>query len=96
MPMNVELDAALAAHRFGLGEPDLAVVGNDPRAWLLQQIGPADPQRGTALASSLEALKNRPDFIRRGSREGGAAADTMDLQQRAQQRAEMHKDKVNS
>jgi uncharacterized protein (DUF1800 family) len=32
--------AAVAAHRFGLGEPDLAVVGADPARWLLKQLGP--------------------------------------------------------
>ncbi len=48
--------AAIAAHRFGLGEPDLAVVGADARAWLRAQIGPADPQRGSGLPSLAEAL----------------------------------------
>jgi len=48
--------AAIAAHRFGLGEPDLALVGEDARAWLRAQIGPADPQRGTGLPGLAEAL----------------------------------------
>ena len=39
---------ALAAHRFGLGEADLAVVGGDAIGWLRAQIGPADAQQPVA------------------------------------------------
>ena len=56
MKPSPALQAAIAAHRFGLGEPDLAALGNDPRAWLLAQIGPADVQRGTQLPGLVEAL----------------------------------------
>ena len=42
--------AAIAAHRFGLGEPSLAGLGDDAAGWLQAQIGPAEPQRGTDLA----------------------------------------------
>lgn len=48
--------AAIAAHRFGLGEATLATVGPDPAQWLLAQIGPADPARGDALPSTGQAL----------------------------------------
>ena len=48
--------AAIAAHRFGLGEPGLAALGADPRAWLLAQVGPADVQRGSQLPGLAEAL----------------------------------------
>ena len=48
--------AAIAAHRFGLGEPDLAVLGTDARAWLQAQIGPADPQRGAGRGAALPSL----------------------------------------
>ena len=41
--------AAIAAHRFGLAEPSLDVVGTDPQGWLLSQIGPADSARGDGL-----------------------------------------------
>ena len=51
------LHTAIAAHRFGLGEASLATVGPDPAAWLLDQIGPAEPQRGTDLPSGIEGLK---------------------------------------
>jgi hypothetical protein len=36
--------AAIAAHRFGLGEASLDVVRGDARGWLAAQIGPADAQ----------------------------------------------------
>jgi len=49
--------AAIAAHRFGLGEPDLGIVGGDVQGWLLAQIGPADPQRGTGLPSAADGLR---------------------------------------
>ena len=38
--------AALAAHRFGLGEARTSTVGGDATGWLLQQLGPAEAQRG--------------------------------------------------
>lgn len=41
--------AALAAHRFGLGERDLRPLGADPQGWLLAQIGSAEPQHGAGL-----------------------------------------------
>ena len=46
------LATALAAHRFGLGEADLAVVGADAAGWLLAQTGPAQPQRGDGLVTA--------------------------------------------
>ncbi|MES2957070.1 MAG: DUF1800 domain-containing protein [Pseudomonadota bacterium] len=54
--------AALAAHRFGLGEADLdGSVRGDPRAWLAGQIGAADPQR----SSTLETLPTAAEGLRR-------------------------------
>ena len=50
------LPAAIAAHRFGLGEASLDVVGNDPAQWLAAQIGPADTPRGDGLMSTAQAL----------------------------------------
>ena len=61
---RAEFQAALAAHRFGLGEADLATVGADPVAWLTAQIGAAEPQRGTGLASGLEGVKRYAEFLR--------------------------------
>ena len=49
-------NAAIAAHRFGLGEPRLDVVGDDPAAWLRKQIGPGDAPLGGPLPTSLQAL----------------------------------------
>lgn len=53
--MNVAA-AAIAAHRFGLGEASLSVVGSDAPAWLLAQIGPADVQVGIDLPDTATAL----------------------------------------
>jgi len=50
------LKAAIAAHRFGLGEATLAAVGTDPAAWLRGQIGPADPPAGGPFPTSAQAL----------------------------------------
>jgi len=51
------LEAAIAAHRFGLGEPTLRPLQSDPRGWLLAQIGPADPARGEALLDTRGGLE---------------------------------------
>ncbi len=50
------LHAAIAAHRFGLGEPSLAVVGDDAAGWLSAQIGPADAALGDGLLGTRDAL----------------------------------------
>jgi uncharacterized protein (DUF1800 family) len=50
------LDAAIAAHRFGLGEPALDAIGADPQQWLLAQIGPAEAARGDGLLNTTQAL----------------------------------------
>ncbi|MBL8324832.1 MAG: DUF1800 domain-containing protein [Rubrivivax sp.] len=65
--------AAIAAHRFGLGEPRLEVIGGDAIGWLQAQIGPAEPQRGTNLASGTEGLKRFAEFLR-DQRSRGATA----------------------
>ena len=64
-PQNSPIAAAIAAHRFGLGEPTLAAVGGDATGWLLAQIGAAEPQRGNALASGAEGLKRYVAFQQR-------------------------------
>lgn len=74
--MNFELHAAIAAHRFGLGEADLAQVGSDPQAWLLQQIGPADRQRGDRLADAAEGLRRHQLLQRRPVAPASAEAMT--------------------
>ena len=48
--------AAIAAHRFGLGEPTLSALQSDPQAWLLAQIGPADVARGEGLLTTDQAV----------------------------------------
>jgi uncharacterized protein (DUF1800 family) len=49
--------AALAAHRFGLGEPRLGGLGADAPGWLQHQVGPADSQVGTGLPDSAAGLR---------------------------------------
>ena len=52
------LHAAIAAHRFGLGEASLEAISGDPRQWLLAQIGPAEAPRGDGLLSTAQALEH--------------------------------------
>jgi uncharacterized protein (DUF1800 family) len=84
--MSATLQAAIAAHRFGLGEPDLTTVGGDPQGWLLQQIGPADAQRGDALPSAAEGLRRHDAYLRalreRSANTDDAMADTKPVEQR--------------
>lgn len=68
-------EAAVAAHRFGLGEPSLAAVDADPPAWLRRQIGPADPQQGHALPTTAQALQAHAEFQRQQRERRRAAAD---------------------
>jgi uncharacterized protein (DUF1800 family) len=56
MAASPSLHDAIAAHRFGLGEADLAIVGGDARGWLTAQIGPADPARGSGLFDTRRGL----------------------------------------
>ena len=52
------LQAAIAAHRFGLGEPSLDIVGADPVQWLAAQIGPADTAFGDGLLGTHDAMRH--------------------------------------
>ena len=65
--MNSSLQAAIAAHRFGLGEAQLdSMVSGDPRSWLRSQIGPADAQvssSGTALPTAADGLRRYAEFV---------------------------------
>ena len=56
MSNSASMPAAIAAHRFGLGEASLDVVGSDPLQWLAVQIGPADTPRGDGLLNTAQAL----------------------------------------
>lgn len=58
------IDAAIAAHRFGLGERSLQGPGGDARGWLLAQLGPAEPQRGDNLASGVSGTRRFAEFLR--------------------------------
>jgi uncharacterized protein (DUF1800 family) len=68
--------AALAAHRFGLGEPDLGVVGSAPLDWLRGQLGPGDAQRAIGEAGDEDTLPDvatglRLQFAARGQNAEG-------------------------
>jgi uncharacterized protein (DUF1800 family) len=56
MSAENSLQAAIAAHRFGLGEASFDTVGNDPARWLEGQIGPADAAQGEGLLNTSQAL----------------------------------------
>jgi len=51
------LEAAIAAHRFGLGEARLDGIAGDPAGWLTAQIGPADTARGDGLLGTAQAVE---------------------------------------
>jgi uncharacterized protein (DUF1800 family) len=60
--------AAIAAHRFGLGEAQLdASVGRDAREWLARQIGPAASQvsslAGESVPSAADGLRRHAEFV---------------------------------
>ena len=59
---SVAQQAAIAAHRFGLGEPNLQGPASDPAGWLIAQIGAAEPQRGTDLVSGAQGIKRFFEF----------------------------------
>lgn len=63
-PPDTATRTAIAAHRFGLGEPTLATIGGDAPGWLLAQLGAADAQRGDGLVDSAEAVRRFTSFIR--------------------------------
>ena len=56
MSNSSSIQASIAAHRFGLGEPSLQAIESDPQGWLLAQIGAADAARGDALLTTRQAL----------------------------------------
>ena len=56
MTSSASLNAAIAAHRFGLGEADLGVVGSDARGWLAAQTFRADAPQGDGLLDTRGAL----------------------------------------
>ena len=67
--------SAIAAHRFGLGEPSLDAVAGDPQAWLSGQIGPADAPLGSGLLGTAAALENVAAQLRARRAARAAAPD---------------------
>lgn len=97
MSLNT-LQAAVAAHRLGLGESSLAVVGADPVSWLRAQIGPADAQPGHGLATLADGVRAHARFLRGQRRLPDAAvaaspaamADSADAAKSTEQRFVEH------
>jgi uncharacterized protein (DUF1800 family) len=89
MTIPAATQAAIAAHRFGLGEASLdASVRGDPRGWLAAQIGAADPQRSTAgesLPSAADGLRRFAEFVqlRRQRRDAAALPGMSDSDSRS-------------
>jgi uncharacterized protein (DUF1800 family) len=81
-PVAASRAALIAAHRFGLGEPTLAGIGNDAHGWLLAQIGPADAQRGTALATAGEGIRRHAEYLL-AQRERRTAASMQEVDNRS-------------
>lgn len=73
--MSNPASTAIAAHRFGLGETSLDVVGGDPQAWLSSQIGPADAPQGSGLLGTAAALDNVATELRARRTARAAAPD---------------------
>jgi uncharacterized protein (DUF1800 family) len=73
--------AAIAAHRFGLGEPQLQQLASDPQGWLLAQIGPASAQRmvtgSPPLPTGVEGLRRFGQFLRAQRTPGFTAKNAM-------------------
>ena len=73
MAVSPRLQAAIAAHRFGLGEPDLAVVGDDAARLARGADRPGRSRRAaTACSTRRAALRAR----RRGARETRAGEES--------------------
>ena len=58
MEISPQLQAAIAAHRFGLGEASLDSVGCNAVQWLTAQIGPADTALGDGVLDTRAALQH--------------------------------------
>ena len=89
MTVPLATQAAIAAHRFGLGEADSeAAVRGDPRGWLAAQIGAADAQRssaGQSLPSAADGLRRHAEYVqqRRQRAEASAAPATSEMETRS-------------
>ncbi|GAA0542757.1 uncharacterized protein (DUF1800 family) [Rhizomicrobium palustre] len=82
----MSLEGALAVHRFGLGARagEIASASNDPKAWLLAQLGPADQPTpvlpGSALLRTGQVVADEREFhaqekLLRAQRKNGQVDD---------------------
>lgn len=60
----MSISAAIASHRFGLGEPSLERVGNDPRAWVLGQLRKPSPLDTRDLLTTAQASRLTGELVR--------------------------------
>ncbi len=81
--------SSIAAHRFGLGEADLAVIGSDAHGWLRRQIGPADTQPGAGLATLADGIRTHARFVQLQRRPAPAAGAEMAAQAASAPAAEL-------
>ena len=83
---------ALAAHRFGLGEPDLQAVARDPLDWVLAQWSRPQAFDAGGLPDSAEALRLTRDALReaQSSRPGNHRLALVVANQRGLQRRWAH------
>jgi uncharacterized protein (DUF1800 family) len=72
--MAITQTAAIAAHRFGLGEADLAALPADPVAWLHGQLGAAPPQAGNQLPDLATAWQVQTAARRQADKPAPAGA----------------------
>lgn len=69
---------AIAAHRFGLGEPGLDGLGRDPRAWVLSQWAQPQGFDSQGLLGGAEAVRLTRDTLRQ-ARSGQRAQGRLPL-----------------
>lgn len=61
---NKPLAAALATHRFGLGQARSADIAGDAPEWLVAQLGAAPAQHGSNLVNSAQGVRQYAEFLR--------------------------------
>lgn len=60
----MSIPAAIASHRFGLSEPSLDRVGNNPRAWVLAQLRNPTPLDTRGLLTTTDATRLTGELVR--------------------------------
>ncbi len=79
IPLGATQAAAIASHRFGLGEARLEPIVGDARGWLLTQLHPAEPQRGNGLVDAAEGVRRYALFLQHQQEARRAAVTPGDM-----------------